>query len=321
VCTIELLSEFGRSVNVFISSLVKCFEIPRDVLRNIYSEFDQITSLVRPKEEYFDIIDRFVALLENTVRKYLLVSCLLIFGPYHSRIKHYPEDVRKYIIGAVPSSTSYEAYNEFENLNRGQYRVLFTGIGRNSDLYRLIIDPIVRDWDSRDLNSFFRLFGDINIITSHLKGQTIEDIRKDIPTFFRLSCRLVAALASRARGLLTDNNVIVSNENRTFVVFGCISEKNKGARMIRIQDAPDTYLSHFGHEIGNILEEDFIHKILDNSDNIKGDIEMDIMDIEANRIKYGMNYCESMPLIAYLLATHKIRAITLYGTNICLRRV
>jgi len=316
----ELWSEFKESMNIYQSCYVKCHEIPRKVLKTIFSEYKNIFFITQPREEYFDSLNKFVEKIEQTIRQYLLVSCTLIFGPYHLRIKYYPEDIKKYITKSVPSSsTSYESYNEFENLNRGQYRFIFTQIGKSSEFYRFIIQPIIEKWDSQDIKSFFELFGDLNIVAGHRKIISVEDIKKDVPTFFRLAFRLTSAISKRLRDLVILMNTVLFTKGKTFIVFGYQHEKERAViKTAKIEEMTDTPHAIYYHEITSALLNDGISKIMDNSDNLFGIIELDLLNIEENRINFNMNYCESIALITYFLAKSKIRVVPLYGTNVCL---
>ncbi len=319
----ELWAEFKESMNIYQSCYVKCCEIPRKVLRTTYSEYNNIFSITQPREEYFASLNKLVGEIEETIRQYLLVSCTLIFGPYHLRIKYYPENIRKYITKNVPSSsTFYESYNEFENLNRGQYRFLFTQIGKSSEFYRFIIQPIIEKWDLQDIKSFFELFGDLNIIAGHRKIISVEDIKKDVPTFFRLAYRLISSISKRLRDLVILMNTVLFTNGKTFIVFGYQYERERQAiKAAEIDEATDVPGAIYHHEITSALLNDGISKIMENSDNLFGFIELDLLNIEETRIKFNMNYCESIALITYFLANCKIRVVPLYGTNICLLEI
>jgi len=316
----ELWSEFKESMNIYQSGYVKCYEIPRKVLKTIYSEYNNLFTITKPREEYFNSLNEFVGTIEDTIRQYFLVSCTLIFGPYHVRSKYYPENIKKYITKIVPSSSSSsESYNEFENLNRGQYRDLFTQIGKSSEFYRFIIKPLIEKWDSQDIESFFECFGDLNISTSHRKKISVDDRKKDIPTFFRMSCRLISAISTRLKDLVMLNNTILCANDKTFVVFGYLSKRHgEVRRIVPIEEASDVSGAIYHHEITSALLNKGINKIMETSDNAFGSIELDLLDIEETRIKFNMNYCESIPLISNFLTNNKIRVIPLYGTNICL---
>jgi len=278
---------------------------------------------MRPKREYFGFLNKLVGDIEETIRQYLLVSCSLIFGQQHVRIKYYPEDIRKYVVKKIPSSsTSYESYNEFENLNRGQYRLLFTQIGKTSELYRFIIHPVIKNWDSQDISAFFYLFGELNITTSHMKTISVEDMKKDVPTFFRLACRLISAISDRLISLVVFNSTILRSNGKTAVVFGYNCEKHgRTMRMAETEEATDLSKAICHHDITGTCSTSSTSKIMDNSNNVFAGVELDLMDIEETRIKFGMTYCESIALITNLVANGEVRVIPLYGTSICLARI
>jgi hypothetical protein len=319
----ELWMEFDQSLNRFEKTRVRCSEIPRKVLKTLCSEEAHLLSVIKPRQEVFESFSKVVAVLEETVRRYLLVSCTLLFGPYHLRFKHYPESIRRYITkGGVPSAISYESYNEFENLNRGQYRLLFTQVQRSSLFYRQVIEPVIDRWDSLDIETFFRLFGDFNIIAAHSKVSSIEDVRKDMLTFFRLACRFISCVSARLRELVFMKNTILLHNGEISVVFGF--QHRLGQETKRILDSmkdPDIPSGFHQFRFPKDQIEKGIDEILEHSDNAFGTVELDLLDIEETSIKCRKRYSEAIPIIAIAAVLDKIRGIPLYGTDICLMRI
>jgi len=296
--------------------------LPKGFLKNIYGEYATLLYPSDKHTEYFQSLDRFLEQIEQIIRKYLHVSSTLIFGPLNRRITYYPDDINKYIKKNLPSqSTSYESYNEFEHLNRGQYRLLFQDSNKSSPFYRYIIRPIMSKWDNRDISSFFKIFGDVNIITSHNKTISAEDTKRDMRTFFRLTCRLIGDMCLRLKELLMITNTIQVSDDATYVMFGyqCI-EHEKLERFIKgIEiNLPDAI---YKHEISEGLKTNVIDDILNNSDNTFGCIELDMLEIEGIRIKFNREFCESVPLIAYCLATGKIAGKPLYGASVWFQEI
>ena len=318
----ELWHELKKSITIYQSTLVKCYDLRKEILETIYTEHNHLFTFSRPKEEYFETFKKYIETLEKNLRQYLLVSCTLIFGPYHERIKYYPDNIRKYITKSTPSpSISYESYNEFENMNRGQYRTLFTQLSKTSELYRYVIEPIIKNWDTKDLDTFFSLFGDLNTTTSHIKESEFEDKKKEIPTFFRLSCRFLSALSAYIRNLFIQANVITELSSKIVVQFGYQYMKhNEPMRIVKMEEAKDIPTFLYPHDISTLITPESENRISDISDNLYGAVEIDVFDIEKIRISFGMSYCDTIALIAYLLALGKYRAITLYGTNIYLKK-
>ena len=316
----ESWNDLKDSIRIHRESGVTCYMLPTKMLRTIYAEHAILLSSTGRHSEYFSSLGRFIEQLEQTVRQYLLVSSALVFGPYHIRVKHYPEDIRRYITKSLRSqSTSYEGYNEFENLNRGQYRSLFQDSGKSTPFHRYIIKPAIARWDTQDITTFFKVFGDINIITSHKKSSLAEDTRRDIPTFFRLACRFIADLCVRLKSLLMIENLILVSSDTTCVLFGQRLEGYENlSREVRNGEAklPE---SVYHHDITNALQSDALPELMSNTDNIFGCVELEMLEVDETRIKFGREFSEIMSLTAYYLAKNMIIGKPLYGASIWLQ--
>lgn len=319
---VELWNEFNESMKIYRRSHVRCYMLPKGFLKNIYAEYATLLYPSDKHTEYFQSLDRFLEQIEQIIRKYLHVSSTLIFGPLNRRITYYPDDINKYINRNLPSqSISYESYNEFEHLNRGQYRLLFQDSNKSSPFYRYIIRPIMLKWDNQDISSFFKIFGDVNIITSHNKTISAEDTKRDTQTFFRLTCRLIADMCLRLKELLMITNTTQVTDDATYIMFGYqYVEHEKLERFIKgIEIKPPEAI--YKHEISEGLKSNVINDILNNSDNTFGCIELDMLEIEGIRIKFNREFCKSVPLIAYYLATGKIDGKPLYGASVWFQEI
>lgn len=315
----ELWNELRESLVIYQRSMVKCYALPLDVLRNIYTVHRYLFMPAQPREEYFEYLDRFTSQIEESIRKYLLSVCTLLFGNYpHERMVHYPKEINKYMSqNMAGSSKAFESFNEFEELNRGQYRYLFTQIGRNTTFARFVIEPIIKKWDSKDLNSFFEIFGEVNIKTSHSKRMSVEEIKKEVPTYFRLACRLVADMSARVVNLLRDDNTILRNNNQIFIVFGYVHWKNKERhRTIDIEAGNVIPSELFKYDITSAINDNRIDDITEISDNLFGTCELNLLNIEETQIKLGMLYCISLGVIANAWITDKIVMIPSYGPHV-----
>jgi len=318
----ELCKEFQRSVAISTSAHLKLHELPRKEICEIFTLYDGVFATASG-QDFFDSIDAFTGLVENSFRQYLHVSTLLIFGPYHLRIAQYPDNIKKYITRTQnTATTTYEAYNEFENLNRGQYRDLFQGISKKSPFYRLIIEPLVSSWDTQDLTAFFSLFGEINIIVSHLKKISINERKRDIPTFFRLSCRLIASFSARLRSLLLEENTIIEDSTQKRIAFGYVHEENRNQiRFIQPSISNSIPEYHSIYDYTRVVDTRSPDSLFQFPDYKTGDIEIDLLSIEKNRIKTSMDYCELMALLAHYHAKNEVRSMQIYGTNLCIKRL
>jgi hypothetical protein len=94
----------------------------------------------------------------------------LLYGSRKSRLEQIKEPGIKQYIEKDPRTYEPTSFNEFENLNRGQYKKIFMEC---PNLRRAIFERVMgSDYQSR-YESFFEAFGDYNIITSHLKMDSI----------------------------------------------------------------------------------------------------------------------------------------------------
>jgi len=317
----ELWDEFKKSIDVYGLSGVTCFMLPKKALRIIYGDFNILSTLTIDRLEYFESLTRFVEMVEHLLRQYLFVSSSLIFGPHHARLKQYPEDIRKYITKKIPSiSTSYEAYNEFENLNRGQYRALFVSSIKTSPFFRYIIRPVIMKWDAQDIDCFFENFGNLNIVTSHRKIGMAEETKRNIPTFFRLACRLIADISLRLKDLLIYDNSILKSNGVTHVVFG-YGTKGYTSGVTIIGGSDERIPGElYRHDITEVLSSGTFADFPDYSDNIFGCVELDLLEVEETRIKFGREYLDTVSAIALYLKEGKLMDNPLYGPSVWLKK-
>lgn len=320
----ELWYELRKSTEIYKICETKCYQLPQNILDIIFREHDRLFIPGYSGKDYFDVLDKFVDVVENSIRKYLFVSALLILGPYHARIKYYPGPILKYIGKAqAPSGISYESFNEFENLNRGQYKFLFLQSGKESEFYRFMIAPIIKYWPTHDIESFFNIFGDINIITSHEKRSFVEQFRKDIPVFLKGSCRFIATLFERLKALITSYNCIIVDNDKTYITMGYqLKYKGEVKRIVQageIEDIPECLCKR---EITNLVSTDNEQKLIENIDSIFNGVQInDITDVEFVKVKFNMDYCEVLSLIAYLIAKNKINVLFPYSDSIFIKRL
>jgi hypothetical protein len=315
----EVWRELRKTIEFYNSSRVKPFELPRSILNDIYKNYDNYF-IVGP--EYFNAIKEFVEIVERILRSYLHISSMLCFGPLENRLKLYPEEIKKYMMRNIPSGTTgSEICNEFQNLNRGQYRLLFTQ-SKTSGFYRSIIQPVTRSWDTNDLDVFFTLFGDINIIISHLKLISAEEKTKDIPTFFRLACRFVSNICDNLRDLITKNNVCFSEGTTGYVVFGAqIIKDREVVRVASIEDATEIKGIFHWHEVNLGKEFSECSDLFSHSDNSFGDLVFDLLDLENMRIRFSEQFTKTISALTYLEGIGKFKIYTIYGSELCYRNI
>jgi hypothetical protein len=193
----------------------------------------------------------------------------------------------------------------------------------------VVIEPVIRQWDSKDIDVFFSLFGDLNIIISHQKTITAEEKTKDIPTFFRLSCRFVSNLCENLRNLMLRKNACFEDGETGFVVFGCQVVKGKDSVTLekivsRIATVDDTELinkSYHWHQLDFSNNFSKSNDLLSHAENAFGDIIFDMLDFEGMRIRYSEQFSKTAAMLCYLEAHGKLKTFTLYGSELCFRKL
>jgi hypothetical protein len=318
----ELWSELRRAIEISRISFVRPFNLPRDFINCIYNNFDYLFQGSIKGKEYFESVSKLVELIEKITRSYLHVCSSLCFGSLEKRLNVYPDDIKRYMSkGEVSAQSGFEEQNEFEELNRGQYRVLFTQYSKMNIFCKVVVTPVVKNWDTNDLETFFRLFGDLNIITSHNKSASAKDKSKDIPTFFRLACRFVSDMCDNLRNLLLKDNFFMTDQKSCYVIFGhkYINYPIQ-QREMKLEDASDVPNQFHWHNIDLSEEAIETRSIFTHADNAFGDILFDMLDVGGMRIRFAESFSHTAAMLTYLEATKKMNAFMIYGSEICFRK-
>jgi hypothetical protein len=129
------------------------------------------------ESDYAELASKLTKTIEKKLRVFLYDIFTLLYGDFDNRIKFLDSDSRKYINKNIQENTSKGfsvPRNEFQQLNRGQYKNLITGVhgiseGRRNWNY---IFSHVFKWTEQELDSYLDMFAEINIKVSHIN---IED--------------------------------------------------------------------------------------------------------------------------------------------------
>jgi len=114
-------------------------------------------------------------------------------------------------------------------------------------------------------------------------------------------------------------NLIAISGDSTCILFGQRPEGYESfAREVRVGE---TKLAEFiyHHDITNALQSNALLELMNNTDNIFGCVELEMLEVDETRIKFGKGFSEIMSLIAYYLAKNKLLGKPLYGASIWLR--
>ena len=129
--------------------------------------------------EYYQTSAKLAKLVEKKLRNFLFNVFTLLYGERDSRINHLDDSSRDYIIKNTSQDNKAGfgySTNEFQHLNRGQYKNLMTGIqgsvvGRQ--LWLHIFSRIFVQWSERDMYDYLDLFAEINKKVSHYNEDSI----------------------------------------------------------------------------------------------------------------------------------------------------
>jgi hypothetical protein len=109
-------------------------------------------------------------------------------------------------------------------------------------------------------------------------------------------------MSIRLKSLLSiENTILVSNDN-TYMLFG-----------------PKDDETIFHHDITKGLKSNALIALMSSPDNNFGCVELEMLEIEETRIKFGREFCEVISLIAYYLSKKELLGQPLYGASIWLR--
>jgi hypothetical protein len=262
-------------------------------------------------KSYFDIVKDANNLVENKFKACFYNQLGLIYGDIKNRLNML-EGLKEYIIKkGVEYSNPF--FNEFENLNRGEYKKL---ILENTKLKRQYFPFLFKDWDNNELDSFLDVFCDTNIIISHLKTQrvTSEDqayiyrfLLNSIGTIHMLNGLYIKLLEDYFYFIIHPNNTIVScyfsppgiKSNNTEMIDHKLNSLDDKIKIQNIKDIA---------EINITLEE--INLIYEKIKNYAGNGKKYLLDLEDFELIYNLfsiEYRKFMAILALLIYKNNYR--------------
>lgn len=149
------------------------------------------------ENKYDEIAVKLTRAIERKLRAFLFNIFTLLYGEFEQRMKFLDKETRGYIFKNIEQETakgfSFSA-NEFQQLNRGQYRNIMTGVhgipeGRRN--WNCVFSSVFK-WTEKDLDSFLDMFAEFNIKVSHIKEDTMGPEEQDyVYSFVQKSLRFV----------------------------------------------------------------------------------------------------------------------------------
>ena len=142
----------------------------------ILNDIRKMFATERTENTYFSIIRKLTENIEQKLRRFFFISLHLLYGGYDQRLERIGDpSITKYITldSEVRAHPTFDerGYNEFENLNRGQYKLL---IQDNPCVRDRIFKHAFRSFP--ELSSFIEFFCEKNVGISHLKEEEISRV-------------------------------------------------------------------------------------------------------------------------------------------------
>lgn len=162
------------------------------------------------ENKYEDLADKLAKYIERKLRTFLFNIFTILYGDFEQRIKWLDTDSRKYILKNIKEEQSKGfqiSRNEFQQLNRGQYKNLMTGEHGNPEGRRnwnCIFSAVFRHWSEKDLDAYLNAFAEINVKVSHMKGDSMGTSEQDyVYDFMQKSMRFMMDINQTYLKLLT----------------------------------------------------------------------------------------------------------------------
>jgi hypothetical protein len=159
--------------------------------------------------QYFQSLKDCTELVENRLRKFLFNLFSLLYGGPQKRATRLDKNSLDAIEKNRRGSTEHTESNEFELLNRGQYKSLTVGPDPQGHRnWMEIFQNVFKPWDETTTRNFLDRFADFNVVTSH--GVTSAFSQEDAAEMFRYVSDCVtflSAMNTAYRTLLRDGHL------------------------------------------------------------------------------------------------------------------
>ena len=127
------------------------------------------------KNNYYEVVDQTTRLVEKKLRSFLFNVFTLLYGEREARLGRLDKTTREYIIQNISKDKERGlglAKNEFEQVNRGNYKNFIIGcydkeVGRRN--WMQIFERVFAPLNESEIKSFLDMLAEFNITSSHVK--------------------------------------------------------------------------------------------------------------------------------------------------------
>lgn len=269
---------------------------------------------------YYKLLAQLNEHLESKIRNVLRTFFNLLYGGRKNRLGQIKENE---ILGYIQKdSRIYEkhSFNEFQNLNRGQYRKLFLELPH---LGKAIFKPVFGKNYVNELTEFFETFGDYNIITSHNKSDSVDtEDQSRIYSYIIKSAKFVKDLNIAFRKFTYEYYYIKEEtESEVISYFSLRGLKDEKIKE-KIYILGDNLLKEISDITSVTIKKEDIERIYDTLANLSKETDCYYLDLESYVLiekLFTINYRDFMAILAYLRFKNIILIEDKFGCVILLK--
>ena len=199
--------------------------IPIEYLKNEEIELLHVCRENWINNEYRLIADILCKHVERTIRIFLYNYFTVLYGDFNERLKRLDKTSRNYIRKNIKNDKKNGfsvSKNEFQQLNRAQYKNIFTGIhgcseGRRN--WNRIFSVVFKQWTESSLDKYLDDLANFNVRISHLKDDSITRTEQSyVYGFIQKSIQFLMDI-NKSYLLLLENECIKSNGDVYFSLY------------------------------------------------------------------------------------------------------
>lgn len=275
----------------------RIFHIPIINLKNEEIKLLHECRVLWMKNKFWEMLDLLVTNVERKLRTFLYDLFTIFFGNFEQRIRILDSETRNYIIKNkqkdITSGFSV-SQNEFQQLNRGQYKNILTGekgISEGKRNWNHIFSKVFKNWSEKDLYAYLDIFADFNKKISHLKEESISNSEQDLVYAFMQKTTRFFININKCYLDLIRNNYFVYKEEKVIFSLNSYNDKN-------IVNPINIDLEEIRKIIQIISDKGILRLPLDDQEYVEGFFELDYrkvisifailingLDVESNGIK------------------------------------
>lgn len=304
--------EISKKIHITLENL-------RDDEINLFHKCRYLHILPYKKSNYFDLLKSMNEYVEKKIRVFLRNFMYLLFGDRRNILEQIRDPSIRQYIERDPRTYESISFNEFENLNRGQYKKIFMEC---HNLKKAIFEPVLGNAYTSELNAFLEAFCDYNILTSHLKTDSIQPQEQSrIYDYLIHSANFIKRINIAYSKMLCDYFYVKNDtppEIISYFSLRGIKGEQPSKKLFRLEDKILADISDVKSIITNKSEIERVWTALENIAEA-GEYYLDLEDYILIEKLFTVEYRKFISILAYYLWTEKISVDNKFGTRMIIR--